>query len=144
MSGPLENPRHERFAQGLAKGLSATEAYEKAGYKPDQPNSSRLTLNDMVRKRVEELQSRIVENVILTKEWVIERLIENANRAMQAVAAADGEYKYDGSVANKALELLGKEVGMFVDRAEVVNIIHAVSPELPTAAEWEREHSTAH
>ena len=30
-----------------------------------------------------------------------------------------GVYKYQGAVANRALELLGKELGMFVDRAEV-------------------------
>jgi hypothetical protein len=30
-----------------------------------------------------------------------------------------GEYVYNGSVANKALELLGKELGMFIDRKEV-------------------------
>ena len=28
------------------------------------------------------------------------------------------EYTYQGSVANKALELLGKEIGMFVERRE--------------------------
>jgi hypothetical protein len=30
-----------------------------------------------------------------------------------------GEYTYNGSVANKALELLGKELGMFIDRKEI-------------------------
>ena len=30
-----------------------------------------------------------------------------------------GEFVYNGSVANKALELLGKEPGMFIDRKEV-------------------------
>ena len=30
-----------------------------------------------------------------------------------------GEYVYNGSVANKALELLGKELGIFIDRKEV-------------------------
>ena len=30
-----------------------------------------------------------------------------------------GEYTYQGSVANKALELIGKELGMFIDRREV-------------------------
>ena len=30
-----------------------------------------------------------------------------------------GEYRYDGSVANRALELLGKQQGMFIDRHEV-------------------------
>jgi hypothetical protein len=30
-----------------------------------------------------------------------------------------GAYVYNGSVANKALELIGKELGMFIDRKEV-------------------------
>lgn len=29
-----------------------------------------------------------------------------------------GEYRYDGSVANKALELLGKHLGLFKDKVE--------------------------
>jgi hypothetical protein len=46
--------------------------------------------------------------------------MENANRAMQAVPASEGgEYRYDGAVANRALELLGKEIGMFIDRSKV-------------------------
>src|SRR5438876_4609487 len=32
---------------------------------------------------------------------------------------ATGEYRYEGSVANRALELLGKELGMFISRSEV-------------------------
>ena len=30
-----------------------------------------------------------------------------------------GEYQYNGFVANKALELLGREIGMFVERHEL-------------------------
>ena len=61
----------------------------------------------------------------LTQEWVLTRLMENAERALQHVAVLDkerkptGEYRYDGSVANRALELLGKQQGMFIDRHEV-------------------------
>src|SRR5262249_8271943 len=57
------------------------------------------------------------------------KLVENVERAMQAEPvrrkAGDteqqlaGEYVYNGSVANKALELIGKEIGMFVDRKEI-------------------------
>ena len=50
----------------------------------------------------------------LPKEWVIERLMENVNRAMQAQEVCNA-----GSVANKALELLGKELGMFIEPKEV-------------------------
>ena len=61
----------------------------------------------------------------LTQEWLLTRLMENAERALQHVAVLDkerkptGEYRYDGSVANRALELLGKQQGMFIDRHEV-------------------------
>ena len=56
-------------------------------------------------------------------------LRENVERAMQAEPVrrktgdgeeeVPGEFVYNGSVANKALELLGKELGMFIDRKEV-------------------------
>jgi hypothetical protein len=60
----------------------------------------------------------------LSKSWVLEKLRSNAERAMQAEPVLDreghptGVYKYDGSVANRALELIGKELGMFVERKE--------------------------
>jgi hypothetical protein len=56
---------------------------------------------------------------------VIETLVTNVQRAMQAeeVKRPDGmgtgEYRYEGSVANRALELLGKHLGMFIDRHEL-------------------------
>ena len=60
---------------------------------------------------------------------MIEKLVENVDRAMQAEPVrrktddgekeVTGEYVYNGSVANKALELIGKELGMFIDRKVV-------------------------
>jgi phage terminase small subunit len=35
----LKNPRHEIFAQLLASGKTATDAYEEAGYKPIRFNA---------------------------------------------------------------------------------------------------------
>lgn len=69
-----------------------------------------------------------VEAAGVSKAWVLARLKENAERALQAVSIKDengetiGEYKYEGSVANRALELLGKECGMFIDRKEVKRV----------------------
>jgi hypothetical protein len=89
----------------------------------------------------------------LTKEWVIETLKENVARAMQAKAMTNeegetvGEFQYQGSVANKALELLGKEIGMFVDRSinENVNTNYVVSGEpVDDVEDWEREHAPKH
>lgn len=61
----------------------------------------------------------------LPKEWVIGRLRENVERALQLKQVLDGqrnptgEFRYQGAIANRARELLGKEIGMFVDRSEV-------------------------
>lgn len=57
----LPNPRHEQFAQALAKGKTADEAYALAGYTPSRHNASRLTTNDNVRMRVVELQRKTAE-----------------------------------------------------------------------------------
>ncbi len=129
MPGPLDNPRHEKFAQALFQGKSGREAYVLAGYKFNKGNFVRLKANEGIKARLSELQQQVakaaVANTALTKQWVLERLMENVARSMQheAVRNADGEtigeYAYNGSVANRALELLGKELSMFIDRKEI-------------------------
>lgn len=132
----LENPKHERFAQELAKGTSAEVAHSVAGYRASRSGAWQLKQKLYISNRVAELLSEreavhsqataaAIKSAGLSKEWVIETLMENVGRAMQAEAIKDskgtetGEYRYEGSVANRALELLGKELGMFVDRKEV-------------------------
>lgn len=136
----LSNARHERFAQEVANGQSGTQAYLTAGYptnaKAAGVSASRLLENPKVKDRIAEIlteresirQREVTEAVkaaSLSKQWVLERLMENADRALQRQPVLDdegapiGEYTYNGSVANRALELLGKEVGMFIDRKDV-------------------------
>ena len=132
----LTNPKHERFAQELASGKTADESYITAGYKPSRANASHLQHTHNISQRIAEILTQrehiqaqatadAVKSVGLTKVWVIETLMENVAKAMQAQAVRDdegnviGEFSYQGSVANKALELLGKEQGMFIDRKEV-------------------------
>ncbi len=132
----LPNAKHERFAQGIADGKPVYEAYRQAGYKAHRGNSSALRAKQHISERVAELlkqkgdalfqpTAKAIEKLELTKTWVLTRLIENANRAMQAseMEGPEGErlgsFVYQGSVANRALELLGKELGMFIDRKEV-------------------------
>jgi type VI protein secretion system component VasK len=61
----LKNARHETFAQELAKGKTADEAYQLAGFKPNRGNAARLNANESIRARVEELASRGAEKA----EW---------------------------------------------------------------------------
>ena len=76
--------------------------------------------NDSLQEREQihaQSTAKAIETVALTQAWVLERLMENAERALQHVAVLDkerkptGEYRYDSSVANRALELLGKQQG---------------------------------
>ena len=52
---PLRLARQERFAQGVASGLSATEAYQQAGYKPSRTNASTLLQKQDISERVAEI-----------------------------------------------------------------------------------------
>ena len=46
----LRNPRHEAFAQNLAKGMTATKAYEKAGIEFAFPTQTLYLAGDPSRK----------------------------------------------------------------------------------------------
>lgn len=60
----LPNSRHEVFAQELAKGSYATDAYETAGFKRHEGNASTLAHRPDIEARVEEIRSKIAEKVI--------------------------------------------------------------------------------
>ena len=79
---PLDNARHERFAQGVASGMSATGAYEDAGYQPDAGNASHLTANHKVSERIQELLDTMQRDAIdlhhVTKEVIIGGLMQIA------------------------------------------------------------------
>lgn len=132
----LKNARHERFAQNLAEGKQSTEAYVAAGFQKSPAAASRLSKSSKVSQRVTELLTqraartervaeKVTEKLALTKEWVVSRLMENAERSLRRVPVLDddgkptGEWKYDGTVANRALELLGKHLGILIERREI-------------------------
>lgn len=136
--GPLKHPKHEHFAQLVSNGENAARAYVLAGYKESgaRQNAQRLMTKDDVRSRVQELLNakaaahdaavkQAAQEVAIDKAWVLRRLVQNVDTAQQAVPVTDregnptGEYQQNLAAANKALELIGKELGMFVDRKEV-------------------------
>lgn len=110
--GQLEKPRHELMAQGLFQGKTINQAYADAGYIPNHGAASRLAKHVKIVARLAELHSRTIANVNLSKEWIIEQLI--------AVVQECRSYeRIDSAGANKALNLLGLELGMYVERKEV-------------------------
>jgi len=67
----LSNPRHERFAQELAKGKSASQAYVAAGFEGHRQNAARLMSNDVIADRVEELLEAGAKRAEVTIEMVV-------------------------------------------------------------------------
>lgn len=134
----LSNARHERFAQELAKGKSATEAYVLAGYEESRSAASRLSANVNVQARAAELKDRAAAKTELTVASITERLIKIADEA-QALGEASGL-----AVARASMMDAAKLNGLIVERTENVNIEHVVSDDLPTPEQWEAEHGTAH
>jgi phage terminase small subunit len=70
----LKNAKHERFAQALAEGKTADEAYQLAGYEENRGNASRLKSNESIQKRVSEILGQAAKKVGVTAERVIEEL----------------------------------------------------------------------
>ncbi len=70
----LPNSRHEKFAQQLATGKSATEAYALAGFKPSRRNASRLKSNEDVAARVLEIQHVSAASAEVTIESLLAEL----------------------------------------------------------------------
>ena len=144
----LQNSKHEQFANAVAKGVSAEKAYVSAGYSAQgaAASASRLLRDAKVRERINELKAAITEKIVeqtgLTKSWVTENLKEIVERSMQVrvvtkngrevktllLSAKEGEaphvvgvFTFAPRAATEALELIGKELGMFVNRVAGAN-----------------------
>lgn len=76
------------------------------------------------------------------REYVRDRLRANVERSMRAVPVFDhdgeptGEYTYEGQVANRALELLGKQAGLFNDAH--VEVEHTGGVEVTVEHDYDR------
>lgn len=142
---PLKTARWELMAQGLAQGKTAEAAYEFAGYKPHRGNASRMSANESIQARKAEILEKAAQRTGVTVEWITDRLRTNVERAMQFERATNaegkeiGDFRYDGAVANKALELLGKHKGMFkenvnltveISLADLVNASYGAAPKV--------------
>lgn len=70
----LKNSRYERFAQAIAQGESASAAYVAAGYPAHASNASRLSRNEQVRSRIDELLSDGAKRAGVTVQRIVEEL----------------------------------------------------------------------
>lgn len=67
----LPNPRHERFAQEIAKGERVSKAYITAGFAPSKQHAQRLASQVHLRDRVEEIIAAAAKRAEITAERVM-------------------------------------------------------------------------
>ena len=124
---PYSSPRGERqrplttsqiaFTQGIIQGKTYRQAYKDA-YPNAQGSDSSITtsayklsrdprVQALVQDALDETVEHLAEDVAGTKRYVLKQLIAHSKGAKQ-----------EGTKL-KALELLGKSVGLFIDKAEV-------------------------
>lgn len=127
---PLHNGRRERFAQLVAEGRSAAEAYTEAGFRESRQNAHRLANDPAVRARITQLQ----RGAAMRAEITLADVTENLKRI---AAAAEAEGGAPGlSVARAAWMDVAKLNGLVVDKSENVSIVHTISAEPMSEEEW--------
>ena len=91
----LRNPKHEKFAQLVSSGLTAQNAFTQAGFNAKQ-NAPRLRNNELVAKRIEELQARNekrAERAALSRDEltnILSEIVHAARKRLPEIRAADG------------------------------------------------------
>jgi phage terminase small subunit len=138
------------FVENYLIDLNATQAAIRAGY-----SKRTAAQQGFENLRKPEIQAALTaamtarsKRTQLEQDWIIERLMAVVERSMQAEPVRDhegnetGEYTFQASGANRGLELLGKHLGMFVERHEVGNNVRVLSDKPLTVEEWEERYCT--
>ena len=111
---------------------NGTQAAIRAGYaeKSARQQAARLLSNASILARVRELQHELVERLAITQDYVVTQLLETYRRCLEETPVMKydpetgkmeetGLYQFDSRGALRALELLGKHLGMYSDKLQV-------------------------
>ena len=132
---PKLTDKQKEFVRQYLVDLNATQAAIRAGYsmKTAYRQGADLLQKTSIREAIEKAQAKRAQRVEVTQDYVLSNLVEVVERTMQRAPVMDrkGEqvtdeegravWTFDAKGANRALELLGKHLGIFTDkiRAEV-------------------------
>ncbi len=108
---------------------SQIEAF-RAAYDPGDMNerqvhkrSGEVFQRAHVKARIQELRDQVARESVVSRSWVVAELVKVYDTAM-------GEDGRNLAAANKALELMGIELGMFVKRRLIGRLEHMTEEEL--------------
>lgn len=108
------NVKQQKFVEGVLAGLTATAAYVAAGFQSRggaaETNAARLLKKPEVAAAIEAANAEAAKRRGITADWVMVKLKAEATRMGKGATHA-------GRI--RALELIGKRLGMFKDQVEV-------------------------
>jgi phage terminase small subunit len=105
-------PKQEAFVREYLIDLNATQAAMRAGYSAKTANEqgARLLANVSVRSAIEQAKARRAEESSISAKYVLD--------SIQRVAeTAERENKFSDAI--RGFELLGKHLGIFVEKREI-------------------------
>jgi len=121
------NRRQELFCHEYVVDANGGKAAIRAGYATSSARvtACRLLGRPAIQDRVSELMAERMERVGADADAVVRGLRTVADRSMQARQVLDregkptGEWEFNAAGANRALELLGRHLGLFNDKIQL-------------------------
>lgn len=135
--------KQQRFCDEYLIDLNGTQAAIRAGYSKKtagqiaEENLKKPEIVEYLNEKRQVLQDKLD----LSQEWVLKRLKEISDRCMQAEAVMmfngdewveSGEYKFDSTGANRSTELIGKHLGMFVQKVDMTTKGESLNDKRPS------------
>lgn len=118
--------RQQSFVDEYLISFNGAQAAIKAGYSNAgaREQAYRLLTKDHIKEALENGMKERSERMEISKDYVIKNLKDVIERCMQLKKKEneDGtktDYQFNAAGANKALELLGRHLGMFVDKTSI-------------------------
>lgn len=121
------SPKQKSFCGEYIIDKNGTQAAIRAGYskKTAKEQATRLLTKVYVQRYLSSLISKQSKRTEITADFVLNSLRNIAQKCQQNEPVRDsrgretGQYKFDSAGANRAVELLGKHLALFVDRKEI-------------------------
>lgn len=129
-------PKMVKFVNEYLIDLNATQAAKRAGYSED--TAAKIGWENLQKPEIqaymEVRRKEIADAAVISAEWVIQKLTEVVSKSSQGEPVLDregyptGEWKYDSMGVNKALDLIGKHLGMYTTKVDVTSKGESMAP----------------